>query len=253
MQSQTHSFVRGRPRLTPLTPIVKLLEQTVTAEARVSHADRVAGKFVSFSLESSAFRAPRWQPGDKVDFQIGALSYRAYTPVRVDSDTGRMELLVYLHGHSPGARRVSLLRGGETVRIYGPRRSTTLSAAPERLGIFGDETSLALMAARQVQDTGFDGAACIVETDDPETTGQILGALGLGQAQLHQRRQDGGHLKAAGSRALSWLREQADRQMLLTGRARSIQALRKALLAGDVGKDRIQTHAFWADGKTALG
>ncbi|SNZ21262.1 siderophore-interacting protein [Cohaesibacter gelatinilyticus] len=253
MQQSMQSSARSKSRLVSLRPVVNMLERVITEEARILNASIKAEKFVSLSLVSDAFTAPSWEPGDKVDFQIDALSYRSYTPVRMDVQKGQMDLLIYLHGDSPATRCVSRLKRGEMVRIYGPRRSTRLGALPSCLSIFGDETSLALMAARKAQNLDFCGAECLVETDDVPSSTQMLDMLGLKDAKLFQRSKDSEHLKEMALQAHRWLSEKTERQILLTGRAHSIQFLRKALIASGIDKSRIESHAFWADGKTALG
>lgn len=253
MQLYRQNSTRSKSRLATLRPVVNILERAITEEATILSVTCMAEKFVWLSLTSDAFGTPCWEAGDKVDFQIDALSYRSYTPVNMDVKKEQMDLLIYLHGASQGTKAISRLKRGETVRIYGPRRSTKLATPPSCLAIFGDETSLALMAARKTQDPAFDGADCLIETDDPLITGQMAAHLGLQKALLFQRTDESHHLNAASTHAQQWLAEKTERKILLTGRAHSIQHMRKALLTSGIDKHRLESHAFWADGKTALG
>lgn len=236
-----------------LKPIFKLAERAMTYPARITKVVALGPDLARVTLHASQLCEAEWQPGDKLDVEVAQLSYRAYTPCLIDPHMGLAEILVFDHGQSAGSRRLCAARAGETVRIRGPKTSTPLSGQAGAVSFFGDETSIGLLVAHKYQDPCFVGAGAWIEASSAQSIGAVLNQLDLAKATLLQRAPSASHLERAADQIFRGMTDDPCRSVVLTGQASSIQSVRKHLLARGIHKSRIITHAFWAEGKVALG
>jgi hypothetical protein len=118
---------------------------------------------------------------------------------------------------------------------------------------FGDETSVALLAAQRTLDVSFSGQGCFRETHAPERLQVALAHLGLHDTTIVQKRADGTHLNLVAACLREKLLRRPDQKILQTGRAASIQTIQGALRSALCTEVRIVAHALWAEGKVALG
>lgn len=236
-----------------LTPIFTLAERAMTHPATITDLRALAPEFVQVTLQADQFRNAPWQPGDKIDAEVAPLSYRAYTPCCIDRRSGLLKIVVFDHGKCAGSRRLSISRAGEIIRVRGPKSSTPMLAADGNLSLFGDETSIGLLAARQSQCPDFRGDGSVIETSVPGALGQALTKLALDRATVVPHAGDNAHLPGVARQIFEFLGKEPGRKVILTGQANSIQIIRKHLLSQGACKSRIASHAFWAKGKIALG
>lgn len=247
------SLEKSRSDRRVLKPIFRLAERAMTFPAMITDVHALASDLVRVTLEAEQFRDGLWQPGDKIDVEIAQLSYRAYTPSAVDARLGRLEIMVFDHGQGAGSRRLCTSKAGETLRVRGPKSSTRLSAEPGTLAFFGDETSFGLLVARKSQDPDFRGAGSFIEASSPSRLAPTLAALDLERTHILQRTNSAAPLAGVTRQLSTFLEKAPERQAILTGRAHAIQTIRKQLLAQGICKSTLISHAFWAEGKTALG
>ncbi len=236
-----------------MAAVLGLAELAMTRPVTLVKSAALAPNLHVLTLASDHFSDVHWEPGQKVDVQIGKLAYRAYTPCRLDKVKGELDLLVFRHGQGPGSQRLCELPIGETLRLRGPKDSTNINELTGKLAIFGDETSIALMIAHQAQDPEFDGQDSILETNAASPLRQTLKTLGLGKTIVMTRQELDEHLNVAASTFSGFLDKAAENQVVLSGRAASVQMLRKKLISFGIQKSKLITHAFWAEGKVALG
>jgi ferric-chelate reductase (NADPH) len=90
----------------------------------------------------------------------------------------------------------------------------------------------------------------VFEASDVAESRQVAEAIGLGQARLIERITDDAHLATAEAEMLRHAASGA--HFVLTGKASSIQRVRRALKAAGVVSSRVKTKAYWAQGKTGL-
>ena len=174
------------------------------------------------------------EPGDKIQIYIPDAGSRTYSPFAPRE--GSFDLALFMHGNGPGSAWARALKSGDRVRFIGPQRSLALGDLAGPVALFGDETSFgvakSLFDARRgdVQFRFQVGADC-----EP-----ALAALGLPTEMVVPDLATIAHDLHAMNATL-----------LLTGNAKSIQALR-GLLKG-LGNDRPQrVKSYWAEGKRGL-
>jgi ferric-chelate reductase (NADPH) len=253
MKENPTPMAQGTLSRSPIASIIGAVERVATYPVELCEACDFSGRFRHLVFAAKRLRSISWIPGQKVDVQLGTLSYRAYTPMVVDKLSGRLELLVYTHGLGPAARMLAELELRAQVRMFGPRSSTYLTGFVPSVRAFGDETSVALLAAQRTVDSKFSGKGCFLESDAPEPLQAVLAYLGLHDTTIVQRKADGTHLNLVADCLRESLLRVPDQKILLTGRAISIQTVQRALRSAASTKGQIIARAFWADGKVALG
>jgi NADPH-dependent ferric siderophore reductase len=194
-------------------------------------------------IDGDALRDVSWTPGDKIQILLSTLDVRTYTPSAWDARTGIAEIIAFEHGDSPGAvwsRRVAV---GDACRFIGPQRSVRRGARPGVL--FGDETSFGL--AKALAKVG-ESLTCIFEVGSSVEAHDALSALGV-SAMVVERTAGDAHLADVADAIHRALKPNAE--LIQTGRAQSIQALRP-LLAGRGVRERGANKPYWAVGKVGL-
>ncbi len=250
MTQPAHETQDSAPPLAPPGPVTRTLLRWLMRPARVAAVETLSPHFRLADLEGEALRNVAWTAGQKVQVSIGSgLSARTYTPMSWDAGRGRTRMLTFAHGDGPGSRWASGLREGDTCQFLGPRRSLDLSGLEAPLVLFGDETSFGLAAALRDSRQGA-GAIHVFEASDVAESRQVAEAIGLGRATLIERVADDAHLAAAEAEVLRLAASGG--HFILTGKASSIQRVRRALKAAGVVSSRMKTKAYWAQGKTGL-
>ncbi|MBX3263192.1 MAG: siderophore-interacting protein [Labilithrix sp.] len=196
-----------------------------------------------------ALRSASWEAGDKIQIYLPGQGMRTYTPMTWDADRGTAELLVYIHGTSPGAEWGRRLRVGDRWQLFGPRRSIRSTGPADPLVLFGDETSFGVARALADAKRG-SSVRCVFEVNDAVESKAALAELGVSGTTIERRPADA-HLAATSERLLEELDALPSAALVMTGRAQSIQLVRgrlkakRALRAGKV-------KAYWSVGKTGL-
>lgn len=209
-------------------------------------------EFRRVSLQGAALRDVAWTPGDKIQVFLPEHGMRTYTPLSWDPRSGATELLVYLHGDGPGAAWGRRAEVGDAVQFFGPRRSIDGSALPAQVVLFGDETSLAVASALRNR-LGASNVSCVFELSAAAAGAQpLLAALGLDASVTVPRRDDEAHLEAVHGRLTEMLDQTAGAELVLTGRAVAIQALRTRLKRSSARPRVAASKAYWAAGKRGL-
>jgi NADPH-dependent ferric siderophore reductase len=210
-------------------------------EPVVTRVTQVAPDFRRLDLQADAMRGGRARPGDKLQIFLPGVGPRTYSPFAFDGGKGTFSLLVYTHGDTPGAVWGQRVAVGERVRVFGPRGSLALDKMTGPVVIFGDETSLAV--TRSLAEKR-DQVRAVFETGNVEATKAACSALELpaavvprGEAEtpLREALAGGNHV-----------------QLVLTGKAQSIQALRAAFKARPAPYAKQHVKAYWSVGKVGL-
>jgi NADPH-dependent ferric siderophore reductase len=218
--------------------------------ARVAAVETLSPHFRLIDLEGEALRNVAWMAGQKVQVSMGSgLSTRTYTPMSWDADSGRTQMLAFMHGDGPGSGWASGVREGDACQFFGPRRSLDLVDLERPVVLFGDETSFGLAASFRACPQA-EGAVNLFEVSDVPAARPVLEAIGLGHANLIERRVDDAHLAAAEADLVRFAASGAT--FVLTGKAASIQRVSRALKAAGVAGARLNAKAYWAPGKTGL-
>jgi len=239
-----------RPAANAPGRISKVLLRLLMKPATVVAMERLADRFRLITLEGSALRGVAWTPGQKIQIAMGsAFVARTYTPIDWDPAAGRTRFLGYAHGDDPGSTWVRDLKAGDECDIFGPRRSLDVSGVANSLAIFGDETSIGLAHALLHQHRGR-AVKCYFEVDDVEASRSVAVHLELDNAVLFGRTQRDAHLEEMETVFPALVA--AGTTFVLTGKASSIQRIRRSLKSRAVPAAPIVVKAYWAAGKVGL-
>jgi NADPH-dependent ferric siderophore reductase len=225
-----------------------LLGQFFFHKATVTRVREPAPRFRWVDLEGEALQGESCAAGDKVQVFLPEVGARTYTPLAWDGQKGTMSLLVYLHGTGPGAEWGRRMAQGDTVQFFGPRGSLKLSEDSGPVVLFGDETSLGV--AWSLRTDGKREVLPVFEVSQRADVAPVLRELGLEGTDVERQPGDA-HLAEVHERLRAALERKPGAQLVMTGRAQSIQTLKTRFKTGGAspsGKNK----AYWAVGKTGL-
>lgn len=228
-----------------------MLGRFLFRDARVAQVRDVSPRFRWMELEDEALRGVSWNAGDKVQVFLPREGMRTYTPLAWDSARGATQLLVYLHGNSPGAEWGRDVRVGDRCQFMGPRGSLALSSLQGPVVLFGDETSFAVAHTLRNLRAGAEGVEQVFEVSSRAASEPVLREFHLSDSALVERAPDEGHLPAVAERLGAALKRHPGAHLVMTGRAQAIQALRARLRQDGVGAAQ-KVKAYWSVGKRGL-
>jgi len=229
--------------------LMEALGRLLLRESRVTAVKSVGDRLVSIELSGAGLCGVAWVPGDKVQVLLPSRDARTYTPVRWDSAAGVTELLVYRHpGDTPGTAWSRAVAVGDVCRFVGPQRS--VRAPDDRpVVLFGDETSFAV--ARALASSLPAGrVAAVFEVASRADSDASLRSLDLADAVTVERAADGAHHVLVAERLRDALARKAGAELVMTGCAQSIQAVRALIKAA--GAKPGTSKAYWSVGWTGL-
>lgn len=229
----------------------RALVRLLMKQARVAEVESVAEGFRLITLESPEFQGLQWVPGQKLQIAMGsAFVTRTFTPIEWDAAAGRTRILGYAHGQGPGSVWVREVSAGDACDVFGPRASLDVGDARMPV-VIGDETSIGLAHALARGDRPHpDAVPCLFEVTAAAPVREVMPRLQLDAAEWFERTENDTHLEGI-ERRLPALAA-AGATFVLTGKAPSIQRLRRVLKDAGVASSRVVTKAYWAPGKTGL-
>jgi len=211
----------------------------------IGHAYRIV------TLGGDSLRDISWTPGDKIQIQLGGWVQRTYTPMDWDAENGLTRILVYMHADAPGTRWARTLCEGDNCVIFGPRKSIDRSRLRGPVLFFGDETSLGVATAL-FNDASAPAAQMLFEVSTFADTQPVVEQLRLNDAHLCARMENDRHLPQLETYVSSFLQANPEADIVLTGKATSIQYITRLLRQRNAGTNRRQSKAYWAPGKAGL-
>ncbi|SDV50784.1 siderophore-interacting protein [Chitinasiproducens palmae] len=226
------------------------LIQLFMKRATVVACQTVGDGFRLITLESPQFRDVEWVAGQKIQIAMNsAFVARTFTPLDWDAEAGRARILVYVHGAGPGAAWAEGFLLGSQCDVFGPRASLDVRGVAGPLVVFGDETSIGIAHAitRQAPTRNVRRLLEVNSLGDAEAA---LASVDLHANELFARRSSDAHL--ADVEGLLPILATAGATFVLTGKATSIQHLRRALKRLEVPPGRLVAKAYWAPGKRGL-
>jgi NADPH-dependent ferric siderophore reductase len=229
----------------------RALVRLLMKQARVAEVESVAEGFRLIMLESPEFQGVQWVPGQKVQIAMGsAFVTRTFTPIEWDAAAGRTRILGYAHGQGPGSVWVREVSAGDACDVFGPRASLDVGDARMPV-VIGDETSIGLAHALVLGDSARSSALpCLFEVRAAASVRAVIARLHLDAAELFECIENDAHLEGIEHRLPALAA--AGATFVLTGKAPSIQRLRRVLKDAGVASSRVVTKAYWAPGKTGL-
>ena len=212
----------------------------------------LSDEFRLVEWESPGFKKVDWKPGDKI--QIGSsLQFRTYTPVSLDKDTGKMEILTYFHNRdSLAGNWIQSLKVGDEFQYFGPRGSLAITECNfPNIYFFGDETSFGvasnLKKAKPETNIRF-----FFEVTRPASAKAAIDKLELGELVLVPKESDDSHLKKIIAGFQNNSIDYKNSNFILTGKAQSIQAILPPIKKESVPSRNIKVKAYWSLGKKGL-
>jgi NADPH-dependent ferric siderophore reductase len=162
---------------------------------------------------------------------------------------GKTRILGYAHGSGPGSAWIRAATAGGECDVFCPRASLDVGHAAGTRVVLGDETSIGLAYAVAQH---FPGSTlrCLFEVNSASAARDALERLKLDDADVFQRTAGDTHIEDIEHRLPALAASGAT--FLLTGKAHSIQRLRRGLKALGVPRSRVATKAYWALGRTGL-
>lgn len=228
------------------------LSQLVFKQLTVEDVRDLSEHFRRVRVSAPWLREAACGAGDKLQIMINSSGPRTYTPFGHDAQSGKLELLAYVHGDTATAQWIRALRVGSTCRAFGPRGSLALSSLQGPVVFVGDETSFAAATALQRTRAAADGVGYVFECTHRDESANVLEELGLGSRVLVPRQAAHAHLDALEEAVRAALVQRPNARLVLTGHAQTIQGLRKRLKARPAPSAGQTTKAYWADGKRGL-
>ncbi|MFY1827187.1 siderophore-interacting protein [Myxococcus fulvus] len=229
-----------------------LLGRLFFREATVERVREVSPHFRWVEWVGDGLRDVAWSPGDKVQVYLPGEGMRTYTPLGWDAALGATRFLVYLHGDGPGAAWGRAIKPGDRCQFFGPRGSIDLKSLRGPVVLFGDETSFAVAHTLRNLRASTADVEYVFEVSARAESESVLTELGLAGATVVERQAADAHAKEVASRVRATLERRPGAQLVLTGRARSIQALRATLRDSGAPHAGQKVKAYWADGKRGL-
>lgn len=202
-------------------------------------------------------RKTKFTNGNVVEFRVTATDYRHYTPSYYNAEEGVCEVVFYLHGQGPGSKWATTLEAGSKLKLLGPGGKISYNDVILDHFFFGDETSIGVCDCLKNMALEKGGHYfCLLELEQqhfhwPEFTGleshKVQKSFEFPASKAIQYLED---LEKQSEK--NWLQEYQNGIFYLTGRAKSIQSMRKFLLSKGITSKQIQTEPYWAEGKKGL-
>jgi NADPH-dependent ferric siderophore reductase len=226
-------------------------ERLFLRSAVVKAVTNLSGHFRLVEVAGEELKAVSWIPGEKVQFHLGKLKSRTYTPISWNPSEGVAQFILFLHGNGPGSEWAESLKQGSTCHFMGPRSSLNFAEIDGDSVFFGDETSFAAALALH----NCDGARhnrYVFEVSSLVESEEVLQCIGLPHAKLVKKTPDLIHHAEVEQSLVDAASSLAMPRWIFTGKGQSIQSLRKALRERHIGFSELKTKAYWAEGKTGL-
>jgi NADPH-dependent ferric siderophore reductase len=228
-----------------------MLGRFLFREARIAQLRDVSPHFRWMELTGDGLRDTAWDAGDKVQVFLPGLGMRTYTPMAWDAVRGATQFLVYLHGNSPGAEWGRNARVGDRCQFMGPRGSLPLASLKGPVVLFGDETSFAVAHTLRNLRAPIRDVEQVFEVSSRGESSGVLRELGLAESDVVERAHGDAHLPEVAARLQAALQRRPGAQLVMTGRAQAIQALRARLTAAGLHPAQ-KVKAYWSAGKRGL-
>jgi ferric-chelate reductase (NADPH) len=142
-------------------------------------------------LQGDVLKGVKWVPGQAVQFHLGNLTKRAYTPMAMEPDAGSAEFLFYIHGGGPGSAWAGRLTTGDDCMVMRPKNSLDFTNFEGHAIFFGDETSMAAAYALQSCKRADVRHRYVLEATSAAEAKSVVDWLKLEDVTLYQRTGEG--------------------------------------------------------------
>lgn len=216
--------------------------------AIISRVTDLSGYFRLIEMSGETLKGLTWVAGQIVQFHLGGLTARPYTPMSWDPIKGSTEFLIFVHGRGPGSVWVSSLKRGDECQHSGPQKSS-FGEITSPIIFFGDETSFASAQALRNTDAGTPENNYVFEVSSVAESEEVLRSLSIPNVHLVQKLPGDAHLSAIEEALSSRAVNLHTPQWILTGNAQSIQTLRRTLRGQSHPPLNMKVQAHWSEGR----
>jgi ferric-chelate reductase (NADPH) len=229
--------------------VLSVVGSRLLSKATVLSNEAVGNDFRKIEIKSDSLKNSSWRAGSKIQIDTGEWNLRTYTPLSLDSEKGLLSFLAFLPGTGPGAQWAKSVKPGSETHFKGPDGSIDFSQGLKSLMVFGDETSFGLAAGIKKTLGTQAKVEFLFEVSSQEGVSTALESLNLDSAILFEK-SPGIQVSLELMAALLKLKsENPTCEWTLSGRAQSIQAIRKNLSSAG---SKTLTKVYWSEGKTGL-
>lgn len=187
--------------------------------------------------------------GYAVAVRVSDTEYRNYTAV-YNEPKGIVEMIIHLHGAAPGNLYMDNLAIGDEFRLIPPRGKKMYNKEVKQQYFFGDESSLTLACSFQNELKKNKHQFHFYFELDPANK-NIPALVGLDNYTVVPKRETFSYVNRVGDLPLFQTAGWQESNFIITGNAKSVQTIRKALKQHPVSGS-IMVQAYWAEGKTGL-
>ena len=207
----------------------------------ISEIEDVSPQIRRIRLCGERIRKMRWLPGQKIKLKLGTY-LRSYTPAKVESDLGWMDLIFHLHGKGKASKWAREVCVGSRTSFIGPIDSMPyFDKSPKWCMFLGDETTLGLSMAllNSLSDK-------VEKVGAIELDSQNLVAVSTLQLPLTPIQRDGRH----GYALLQWLSQiqipDGHGIVWISGEVQLVKNLRLALITRGLIPEQIKAKPYWS-------
>ncbi|MEM9720518.1 MAG: siderophore-interacting protein, partial [Bacteroidota bacterium] len=186
-------------------------------------------------------------------FRINETSFRHYTPSFYHQQQGVCDVLFFLHGLGPGSQWAEALTVGTNTKLMGPGGKMKYRSEQDLHFFFGDESSLGLCHNLQHTANMYGHSyRCLLELDAEHQHWPALISLHTDIVEKSEKEPAKESIQTIEGLSKEDWEKWKKATYYLTGRAKSIQKIRRALLGRGIPTKQILTYPYWADGKKGL-
>ena len=207
----------------------------------VSQIEDIAPQIRRIRICGERIRKMRWSPGQKIKIKVGTY-LRSYTPAKVDSNLGWLDLIFHIHGKGVASKWAQDVCLGARISFIGPIDSMpSFDESPKWCLFLGDETTLGLsMALLNSMSNKVEKIGAI------ELSSENLIAVETLQLPLTPVQRDGQY----GYAILQWLSQvqlpEGNGIIWVSGEVQMVRNLRLALITRGVQPEQIKVKPYWS-------
>lgn len=199
------------------------------------------------------FSKTKFTPGSVVEFRVTPNDFRHYTPSCFSTAAGVCEIIFYLHGNGPGSAWAWRLQTGDTIKLLGPGGKLSYVEGFRHHFVFGDETTVGLMdCIRKEADKNGHSFFALIEVQEAHRDWVNLFSAEPLKCVMSSFEDPAVFAIRFLDKSLDWMTAIRNTCFYLTGRAKSILAMRKYLISKGADMKQIKTEPYWAEGKNGL-
>ena len=209
--------------------------------ATVTEVEDLSPRLRRIRLSDASLVGVDFTGGDKIKIEAGP-KFKSYTPGRVNTEAGWMDVVFYLHGNGLASQWAGQATPGESINYLGPVKSVPgPQKTPEWALFLGDETTIGL--AKALIDDLPDSTRVMgaIELDTPDVPS--VAAFGVDLDTVIRREFCG---EALVDWVNAWTMPEGQGMIWVSGEALAARALGRMFADRDRERVEVKTKAYWS-------